>query len=53
MGGQYLQQDRVAPEQLQLVHLGEREGHHGVVIVDGVLDQQSVGLVLFVEDGGG
>ena len=47
----YLEQDRVAPEKLQLVHLLLTEGHDGVVVVDRLLDHEAVGLRLRVEDG--
>ena len=45
-----LQQDRVAPEELQLIHLGHGERHHRVVVIDGVLYDQSVGPLLLVEN---
>ena len=49
----HLEKDGVTAEQLELVHLGHGEGHHGVVIVDRVLDNQTVGPLLLVQDGGG
>ena len=49
----HLEKDSVAAEQLELVHLGHGERHHGVVIVDRVLDNQTVGSLLLVEDGSG
>ena len=49
----HLEKDSVAAEQLELVHLGHGESHHGVVIVDRVLYDQTVGSLLLVEDGSG
>ena len=36
------------PRHLQLIHLGHAEGHHGVVVVDGILYDQTVGSLLLV-----
>ena len=49
----HLEQDGVAPEELELVHLGHGERHHGVVIVHRVLDNQTVGPLLLVQNGSG
>ena len=46
----HLEEDSVAAEQLKLVHLGHGERHHRVVIVDCVLDNQTIGSLLLVED---
>ena len=43
-----LEEDGVSPEELELVHLGHGESHHGVVIIDRVLDNQTVGSLLLV-----
>ena len=48
-----LEQDGVATEQLQLVHLLLRQSHNGVVIVDGLLDDEAVGALLALQDGSG
>ena len=48
-----LQKDSVAPEQLELVHLGHGESNHGVVVIDGILHNQSVGPLLLVENSRG
>ena len=45
--------NRVSSEKLQLVHLGEAERHNRVVIVHGVLHNQSVWLGLLVQDSRG
>ena len=47
----HLEEDRVATEELQLVHLLLTEGHDRVVIVDRFFDHEAVGLRLRVEDG--
>ena len=44
----HLEEDGVAPEELELVHLGHGESHHGVVIVDRVLYNQTIGSLLLV-----
>ena len=49
----HLKEDSVAAEQLELVHLGHGERHHGVVIVHRVLDNQTVGPLLLVQNGSG
>ena len=49
----HLEEDGVAPEELELVHLGHGERHHGVVIVHRVLDNQTVGSLLLVQNGSG
>lgn len=49
----YLEQDRVATKELQLIHLFLTEGHDGVVIVDRLFDHEAVGLCLRVENGRG
>ena len=36
------------PRHLQLIHLGHAEGHDGVVVVDGILHDQTVGSLLLV-----
>lgn len=48
-----LQQNRITAEQLQLVHLGLRQSDNGIVIVQCLFDQQPVGTVLALQDGGG
>ena len=48
-----LQQDGVSSEQLEFVHLGHGESHHGVVVIDCILHNQSVGSLLLVQDGRG
>lgn len=45
-----LEQHRITSEELQLVHLVLGERDDGVVIVDGFLDQETVGLVLASKD---
>lgn len=45
-----LEQDCVAAEELQLVHLRLGQGDDRVVIVVGLVHQESVGLVLLTED---
>ena len=35
---------RVTPKQLKLVHLSKGESHHGIIIIDCVLNNQTVGL---------
>lgn len=49
----HLEEDGVAPEELELVHLGHGESHHGVVIVHRVLDNQTVGSLLLVQNSRG
>jgi hypothetical protein len=42
--------DRVGTEELKFVHFPLRECDYGVVIVDGLFDDESVGLALCFED---
>ena len=46
----YLEEDGVPAEELELVHLGHGERHHGVVVIDGVLHDQPVGPLLLIQD---
>ncbi len=47
------EQDGVAAEEPELVHLGLREGDYGVVVIGRLFDDQPVGSGLLVEDGRG
>ena len=47
------EQDGVAAEEPELVHLGLREGDDGVVVVGRLLNDQPIGSSLLVEDGCG
>lgn len=40
------QQDRITAEQMQFVHLGLRQRHDGIVIVDSFFDEQAVWAIL-------
>ena len=46
----YLEEDGVPAEELELVHLGHGERHHGVVVIDRVLHDQPVGPLLLIQD---
>ena len=47
------QQNCVATEKLKLVHFGLGQRHHRVVVIGGLLDNQTVGLLFLLEDGRG
>ena len=49
----HLQQDSVASEELQLLHCRRVQCHHRVVIIDGLVNNEPVGRLLALQDGGG
>jgi len=48
-----LQQHGVTTEQLELVHLCLRQTHDGVIVIGGIVDQQTIRAILALQNSGG